>query len=411
VTLVGLFTGTAAATPPTGSASGLLAAAGFGTAMLDAQAALLPPVAPIGDAQAVEQPAVDLLSQLVAKLTGATSDAPAPDDHSKDESVPAPVLPLVPIAPSPTAAVPAATVATIASAVPPTSAASVAEPSVTATVVASTVGTAELAAAPVKGARLPTKAEAKPVAPTSTAVSAPAVAIIQVPVTPGPVTPAPVSLAPTPVPASLPASTTPMTVDVVTLPGSVPAKPVKAEAAPISVTAVSQDANAPASATIPVPAQPAVASAAPAAPTAPAPAQHFTVQLSKPIFTLASAGAGEHVVTVKVTPENLGPITVRAHVGVDGMRVELFAPSDVGRDAIRSILPDLRKDLAGQGLSANLDLSSQNQPSDRGFDGSRRERLVVELPESPTNTAVETDIAPVPTRARDARSTTLDVLV
>jgi flagellar hook-length control protein FliK len=154
-----------------------------------------------------------------------------------------------------------------------------------------------------------------------------------------------------------------------------------------------------------------VASAAPAAPTAPAPAQHFTVQLSKPIFTLASAGAGEHVVTVKVTPENLGPITVRAHVGVDGMRVELFAPSDVGRDAIRSILPDLRKDLAGQGLSANLDLSSQNQPSDRGFDGSRRERLIVELPESPTNTAVETDIAPVPTRARDARSTTLDVLV
>jgi len=67
--------------------------------------------------------------------------------------------------------------------------------------------------------------------------------------------------------------------------------------------------------------------------------------------------------TVSVTPDNLGPVTVRAHVGAEGVRVELFASNDLGRDAIRAIIPDLRRDLAGAGLGGNLSLSSQNQPS------------------------------------------------
>jgi flagellar hook-length control protein FliK len=70
--------------------------------------------------------------------------------------------------------------------------------------------------------------------------------------------------------------------------------------------------------------------------------------------------------TVSVTPDNLGPVTVRAHVGADGVRVELFAPTDPGRDAIRAIIPELRRDLAGAGLGGNLSLSSQNQPSADG---------------------------------------------
>lgn len=67
--------------------------------------------------------------------------------------------------------------------------------------------------------------------------------------------------------------------------------------------------------------------------------------------------------TVHVTPDTLGPVTVRAHVGADGVRVELFAPTDAGRDALRAILPDLRRDLGSAGLSGTLDLSSQNQPA------------------------------------------------
>lgn len=124
---------------------------------------------------------------------------------------------------------------------------------------------------------------------------------------------------------------------------------------------------------------PAVSAAAPAAPaqiTVPAvatagtassaPAQQpptLDAQLARPVFTLAAAGRGEHTMTVHVTPDNLGPVTVRAHVGADGVRVELFAPTDAGRDALRAILPDLRRDLGSTGLSGTLDLSSQSQPS------------------------------------------------
>jgi flagellar hook-length control protein FliK len=117
-----------------------------------------------------------------------------------------------------------------------------------------------------------------------------------------------------------------------------------------------------------VAASPTTASAsAPATATAPAnAAPDLPAQLSRPLFTLASAGRGEHVMTVHVTPEALGPVTVRAHVGAAGVHVELFAPTDGGRDALRSILPDLRRDLSGAGLSGSLDLSSQNQPSPNG---------------------------------------------
>ena len=98
--------------------------------------------------------------------------------------------------------------------------------------------------------------------------------------------------------------------------------------------------------------------------------------------------------TVSVTPDSLGPVTVRAHVGPDGVRVELFAPSALGRDAIRAILPDLRRDLAGTGLGGNLNLSSYNQPSEQsnqgqsgtGDDGTGRGRIIrdAETPTVPT---------------------------
>jgi flagellar hook-length control protein FliK len=141
---------------------------------------------------------------------------------------------------------------------------------------------------------------------------------------------------------------------------------------PSSVAAVESVAaqGAPTIATVSAPVASSPAAPAPAAPTptASAPTADPTPlanQLAKPIFSLQHAGAGEHVVTVTVNPESLGPVTVRAHVDAAGMRVELFAPTDAGRDAIRSILGDLKRDLAGQGLSSTLDLSSQNQPSDR----------------------------------------------
>jgi flagellar hook-length control protein FliK len=113
------------------------------------------------------------------------------------------------------------------------------------------------------------------------------------------------------------------------------------------------------------PLAPAVATSGPVqapAHVVPVPAG-FAAQLARPVFTLASAGRGEHTMTVAVNPENLGPVTVQAHISASGVRVELFAASPDGRDVLRQILPDLKRDLAGSGLNATLDLSSGGHPS------------------------------------------------
>lgn len=122
--------------------------------------------------------------------------------------------------------------------------------------------------------------------------------------------------------------------------------------------------------------QPAASAPAPApatpAPPAPAASPPLSTQLQGPLFSLASAKPGEHTMTLSVTPENLGPVTVRAQIGADGVRVELFAANDAGREALRAILQDLKRDLASAGFGAELDLSSQNQPDEPGEDGPDR---------------------------------------
>ncbi|WP_442864176.1 flagellar hook-length control protein FliK [Arthrobacter sp. ATA002] len=114
---------------------------------------------------------------------------------------------------------------------------------------------------------------------------------------------------------------------------------------------------------------PAGASFFPAAVPAavPAPAVHspqLLNQVSQPLVRLAAAAPGEHVMTLSVTPENLGPVTVRALISSEGVRVEMFAPTETAREALRHILADLRRDLAGggAGMPATLTLSDQNHP-------------------------------------------------
>ncbi|MFK0007036.1 flagellar hook-length control protein FliK [Paenarthrobacter sp. NPDC090520] len=85
-------------------------------------------------------------------------------------------------------------------------------------------------------------------------------------------------------------------------------------------------------------------------------------QLAQPLFALASAKPGEHVMTLRVSPEDLGPLTVRAHIDHAGVRIELFAAGDAGREAVRQVLPELRRGLEDAG--ASLSLSSQDHPQE-----------------------------------------------
>jgi flagellar hook-length control protein FliK len=56
--------------------------------------------------------------------------------------------------------------------------------------------------------------------------------------------------------------------------------------------------------------------------------------------------------TLKVAPEAIGPVTVRAHITTGGIHIELAAPNDEGRAALGAILPDLKRDLAQGGMNA-----------------------------------------------------------
>ncbi len=147
----------------------------------------------------------------------------------------------------------------------------------------------------------------------------------------------------------------------------------RTEAGPLAELA--RQAELPPSSAFPVVTAQPFAPLTPSVPNPPAPTHHLVTvpmapQLAKPIFTLAAGAPGVQVMTVKVTPENLGPVTVQAHIGAEGLRVELFAPTDAGRAAVQAVLPDLRRDLADAGLAATLDLSERNTPHEGARDGS-----------------------------------------
>ena len=158
--------------------------------------------------------------------------------------------------------------------------------------------------------------------------------------------------------------------------------PVRAGTAPgtdASVTASGDalaTAGTAAAAATPV-SQPTSSTAAapqPAAAAAPQPGATLQPQLAKPLFTLAGAPQGQHIMTLQVTPEDLGPMTVRAHIDAAGVRIELFAPGDAGREAIRGILPELRKELADAGFGASLDVSDHSGPDTTGRDGTSQDQ-------------------------------------
>ncbi len=133
--------------------------------------------------------------------------------------------------------------------------------------------------------------------------------------------------------------------------------------------------------------------AAAAAPSVPAAPAQLHTQLAKPVFSLLAAGDGEHVMTLKVTPESLGTVTVRAVIGADGVRLELFA-ADAGREAVRAVLPDLRRELAGSGFNASLDLGSGSRPDGEPGQEEHRAPGRREAPENPVPAVRQHDPAP-----------------
>jgi flagellar hook-length control protein FliK len=83
-------------------------------------------------------------------------------------------------------------------------------------------------------------------------------------------------------------------------------------------------------------------------------------QLSGQLTSLRALPQGDHVLTLTVNPESFGPVKVVAHIGSDGVHLEIFGASEQARAALRAALPDLRRDLAGVGLDPRLDVGGDS---------------------------------------------------
>src|SRR5690606_15591403 len=133
-------------------------------------------------------------------------------------------------------------------------------------------------------------------------------------------------------------------------------RPLQALEPAQSPPSTSVAAPAPAAATHPD-APTAVPAATPAPVTSGAPqVANLSDQLTPRITALRNAGPGQHVLTVRVDPETFGPVRVVAHISAEGMRIDLVGGTEQAREALRQALPDLRRDLAGSGLQAELNL-------------------------------------------------------
>lgn len=154
---------------------------------------------------------------------------------------------------------------------------------------------------------------------------------------------------------------------------------------------------------------PTIGAVAPPSPVAAAgPATPLSAQIMPSIVAITSAGSGEHVVTVTVSPENLGPVTVRAHITAEGARFELSSPTEAGREALRALLPELRRDASGTGIDARLDLASGGRGREN-HDADHGERPTP--PPSPTVEARRHQPTVVARTGAVSTSTTIDITI
>jgi hypothetical protein len=147
------------------------------------------------------------------------------------------------------------------------------------------------------------------------------------------------------------------------IPAAMPA-PKDGSARPDQPAAPTPAASAPAPAVSVPPTSTPVVTAPDAAAAVP---RAVAAQVAPVVLSIVQRPVGSHQLTMTVTPDTLGPVTVRAHISAGGeVRVELLGATDAGRDALRTIVTDLRRDLAAVMPHASLSLGSSAAATDTG---------------------------------------------
>ncbi|WP_394685859.1 hypothetical protein [uncultured Microbacterium sp.] len=153
--------------------------------------------------------------------------------------------------------------------------------------------------------------------------------------------------------------------------GAAPASPSArhAPSAPATVATTGVDTAAPVPASVPL---------APSAPVETAAAtatqRSIAAQVAPAVVHIAQRAPGVHQITLTVSPDSTGPVTVRARIGSGGeVRIDLTGATEAGRDALRVMIADLRRDLASVMPHAHLSVGSgptaDTGAGDRGAPG------------------------------------------
>jgi flagellar hook-length control protein FliK len=112
---------------------------------------------------------------------------------------------------------------------------------------------------------------------------------------------------------------------------------------------------------------PTVGSATAAAP-APLPAGRdapVAAQLGRQLAVLTNAPDGSQTMTLVITPDDLGPVSIQATVTQGNLDLTLHGAHEHGRHALLEALPDLRRDLESAGISLNrLEVGADSDAGD-----------------------------------------------
>ncbi|MFJ4158680.1 hypothetical protein [Microbacterium testaceum] len=142
-----------------------------------------------------------------------------------------------------------------------------------------------------------------------------------------------------------------------------------APSTPPTVATTGVAAAAPVPASVPLAPSPPVEIAA-----ATAIQRSIAAQVAPAVVHIAQRAPGVHQVTLTVSPDSTGPVTVRARIGSGGeVRIDLAGATEAGRDALRVMIADLRRDLASVMPHAHLSVGSgptaDTAAGDRGAPG------------------------------------------
>lgn len=95
-------------------------------------------------------------------------------------------------------------------------------------------------------------------------------------------------------------------------------------------------------------------------------------QLRGTVVRMVSDAHGNKLIKVRLHPEELGPVTVKATFESSGVKIELIPANDAARETVKAALQELRRDLLAHNSSATLDMGGRESPREAQHDRQRQ---------------------------------------